>query len=213
MKHILSILIVLIILFAFSCRYDDPVKEDGGDNNPDTNTTKENYHDFYSMRVGTEWEYTYIFENIKYDNVISKVKSVSIIGTDSIFNLYAYKDSSYYNGPVNYVKRTNGLYVKTLNDDTLSLWFKYPANINDEYIFNTFNTTVKSNDTLISVPYGKFKCIHYILEYYYPSGDIYQYNYFVSKRIGLVGCTGFHYYAQEDRYILTYESNLVNYKY
>jgi len=177
MKYILSILIVLIIFLAVSCRYDNPVKDDGDNNNngnpdPDTSTVNQDYHNFHPMRVGSVREFEF---NDKSEKVILRVVSQDILGIDTIFNM---------NTLVKYSKRIDGLYLKHPDKDSFRLIYKYPAVLNEEYDFDDSRVIIKNIDTLIKVPFGEFNCIQYFFESK-KSGGI-NVNYFITKNIGLI---------------------------
>jgi len=208
MEKVFSILSVFIIFFAFSCRYDDPVKDDGGDNNPDTNSTKETYHDFYPMRVGTEWEYTYLDQFESYGKFIYKIYANEVKDSDTIFKLQEYWSDKH-----EYIKKNEGVYYRNSVTDTFKLLYKYPALLNVEYEWGTQKITIKSIDTIINVPYGEFKCFLYSFESLDGSNNTYVNHYFIAKNIGIVKGVSYIKYQNENTYNLASVWGLFNYKY
>jgi len=189
MKHISSFFTFFIIFLAVSCGDDDPVKDDGGDNNPDTNSTKETYHDFYPMRVGTEWEHTVYIHKTEAYKFILKVDSMQIKGSDTIF---------YFNNTEEYVKKPDGLHDRDNRLDSFKLNFKYPVKKNEMYNYDIYQVVVKNIDTLISVPYGEFKCIHYFLKYISGKNEIAESEVYISKNIGIIKMNQIYIYENGD---------------
>ncbi len=67
-----------------------------------------------------------------------------------------------------YANRADGLWFRAASGGSVSLLFKYPANVNDVWPGSGYAMLLESKTAATSVPLGSYTCYQYVREY--PSG-------------------------------------------
>jgi hypothetical protein len=140
MKKLLSIILLLSLLVT-SCKKDE---------NTNTNTVNE-------PRANSVWVYKHTTYNeagtaTSTTNLTFKGVEVTVAGSTWL-NLVNQANSQ----PIIALqKRTEGWWYISYPSTTPSLWFKYPATVNETYAYAFGTCTVKDINATVSVPGGSF---------------------------------------------------------
>lgn len=178
-KTLISVLLAVLVIFGFSQCSDDP-------SNPSSNSV------LMPLVKGNWWTYS----QTKYDslgNVEKQDYETVKIEFDTLIS-----GVSYYLFGESLVRNTdNGFSVYEVEDDDiyLSLLFKYPASVGEQWAIDNDTMQLVSNNFSVTTPKGTFSCYKYKNWRSYDYGvTTHFYNYFCPG----TGLILYEYYRQEN---------------
>jgi hypothetical protein len=165
MKKIIYLLILMLLMLAFSCSKENPVQN---------NSTNE----IFPLKIGNKWTFKTTSNSIVSTH-INEVKADTLIQNE-IWYILTY-DTNIVTICRN--KSDGWWFVAESNGSSVINW-KYPAKVNDEYM--TYDSTlvkITSINEQITVPAGTFNCYHYYMIHY---KEGYTCDEYLSPGVGLI---------------------------